>query len=104
VEILNEIGTLAWSNKTGGKLSRSEREALLKQVVSVQASIMASEQFAGVQATDAGLNRMDLERIRVPDSRTARHAEDLTAQLCRPVLASQWRMRRPSISRPCCMI
>ncbi len=78
---LEEIGTLRWSKRTGGQLSRSEREGLLKQALGAQELAVQSSSLADFRATKDGLARIDSGKIRIPDSRTARGAEQLMEEL-----------------------
>lgn len=84
--IIDNIGTLEWSKRTGGKLSRKEHEALLKEQVARQASAMAPDQLPGINASERGMARMDIDKIRIPDSSVARQAEALVAELSPPSL------------------
>jgi hypothetical protein len=80
------IGTLTWSRRTGGKLSRREREAFLKAQVARQAQAIPIDQLPGINASDRGQAPMDIDTIRIPDSSVARHAETLVAELSPPFL------------------
>ena len=86
--MINTIGTLEWSRRTGGKLSRKEREAFLKAQVARQAEAIPLDQLPGINATDGGKAHMDMDKIRIPDSNVARHAETLVAELSPPFLTN----------------
>jgi len=85
--MLNHLGTLEWSRRTGGKISRKEREALLKQQVAREARTAGSEPWPGIRTTARGLARVDIDKVRFPDSGIARRAENLVAELATPALA-----------------
>jgi len=82
-----QLGTLEWSRRTGGRLSRKEREALLKAQIGREVQAAGSEPWAGVPLTARGLARIDIDQVRFPDSSIARRAEKLIAKLCTPALA-----------------
>ncbi|BCM89001.1 hypothetical protein IAD21_00843 [Abditibacteriota bacterium] len=85
---LEDIGTLGWSKRTGGELSRSEREGLLKQALNAQVLAAKGEGLADFRVTEAGLARVDSGKIRIPDSRTARESERLMDELGQPSLVN----------------
>lgn len=74
--MLEEIGTWEWAKQTGGRLSPDEQQALMQQAVAQ----------AGAMTAQIGAAPMDMSKIRIPDSRTARQAESLIAELCQPAL------------------
>lgn len=84
--ITEHLGTLEWSRRTGGKLSRKDREALVKEQVAREARVLGSGRLAGVSLASSRLARVDIDRVRFPDTATARRAEDLIAELCTPAI------------------
>lgn len=86
--MINPIGTFKWSRRTGGKLSRKEREAFLKAQVARQVQAIALDQLPGITGSDHDQARMDIDTIRIPDSSVARHAETLVAELSPPFLTN----------------
>jgi hypothetical protein len=52
----------------------------------MEARAAGSEPWAGIPATGRGLARVDIDKVRFPDSAIARRAEDLVAELCTPAL------------------
>jgi HD domain len=77
------VGTLAWAERTGGRLSRGDRLHLLGQAVALQALVMASrlKRRSGRKAPAA-----DLDAIRIPDSPMVRDAEELCREVSPPHL------------------
>ncbi len=79
----SDVGTLAWARRTGGKLSRIDRAELMKQGILVQLKRTSTGWKRRLGLTQAGMARLDLSRLRMPDSAMARRAEDLVSA-CSP--------------------
>jgi hypothetical protein len=68
------IGTLEWARRTGGRMSRRDRWAMVRQGAELQLALLAS----GLRRRlGGGAARLDLGAVRVPDSAAAREAEAL---------------------------
>lgn len=73
----SNVGTLAWAKRTGGKLSRLDRAELMRQGVLLQLKLLPAKMRKRFGLTSPGLARLDLARLRVPDSPMARRAEQM---------------------------
>jgi HD superfamily phosphodiesterase len=73
-----DVGSWSWAERTGGKLSRADRRALLNQALRFQ-----WRRVAGRVARRFGQKHaaVVMESLRVPDSPTALRAAELCAQL-----------------------
>jgi hypothetical protein len=76
---LSAVGTLAWAERTGGRLRRRDRLALLGQGAALQLRTMPARVAARLGITRPG--RIDVEAIPIPDTRLAREAEAVTAEM-----------------------
>lgn len=79
----SDVGSMAWARRTGGRLSRIDRAELLKQGVLLQLKQASQGVKRRMGLTQAGMARLDFERLQLPDSAMARHAEDLLNE-CSP--------------------
>ena len=75
----SQVGTLEWAQRTRGRLSRAERVAVLTQVVRIQLATMPARAASRLGLRRAGLARLDVRDLRVPDSPPAREAEEVAA-------------------------
>lgn len=79
------IGTLEWARRTGGRMSRGDRFAMVRQGVRLQLGLLASRLG---RRLGRGAARLDLAAVRVPDSPAARESEALCHEASSPSLAN----------------
>lgn len=85
------LGGLAWARRTGGLLSRAERRRLLVAIAVGQwTNVVGRIKLALGRIPDEAA-RVDLDTLRVPDSRFAREAEDACAELPAALLGHSYR-------------
>lgn len=80
------IGTREWARQTGGRMSRADQLAMLRQGVALQLGLIASGLKRRLGASGAA--RLDLAAVRIPDSPAARSAEALCRDASSPGLAN----------------
>ena len=83
--MLGEIGTLAWTRRTNGLLSRSERIRYIAAAVREQA-VQGPRLVAWRLGHGGGTGDIDEEAMRIPDSRLARAAVEACAEVQNPML------------------
>jgi hypothetical protein len=79
--ISSRVGTLAWAERTGGILSRSERIGLLGDAARLQMRILPAQTRALLGRTNPRAFSVDPDRLRVPDTMIAREAEALCSEV-----------------------
>jgi hypothetical protein len=77
----SRVGTLAWAERTGGILSRSERIGLLGDAARLQMRILPAQTRALLGRTNPRAFSVDADRLRVPDTMIAREAEALCSEV-----------------------
>jgi hypothetical protein len=77
----NYVGTLAWAEATQGRLRAADRVRLLGQAVISQAAELPWQVMGRLGVRPGRLARFDLDRLRVPDSHAAKHAEEICASM-----------------------
>lgn len=80
------VGTLGWARQTGGILSARERRRLLGDAARLQTRVLPAQIRAALGFRDPDAKRVDLDRLRIPDSAIAREAEELCAEVSPPAL------------------
>ncbi|HET7074471.1 MAG TPA: HD domain-containing protein [Mycobacterium sp.] len=75
------LGGLAWTRRTGGRLSRTERRRLLIAIAVGQLQNAVGRAKLALGRLPAGAARVDLDEFRAPDSKFAREAEEACAEL-----------------------
>jgi hypothetical protein len=83
--VLGEIGTLAWTRRTNGLLSRSERARYVAATLREQAR-HAPSLVAWRLGRGGGTGEIDDEAMRIPDSKLAREAVEACAEVQSPML------------------
>lgn len=68
------VGSWTWARSGGGRLTRSDRRALLVQAMRVRLARLP-RRLAHTLGLAAAVERIDLERVPIPDTRAARSAE-----------------------------
>ena len=75
------LGGLAWTRRTGGRLTRRERARLLAAIGRGQWENVLGRTKLALGWLPPGAANVDLDTFAVPDSRFARQAEDACAEL-----------------------
>lgn len=75
----DQIGSLAWGARTGGRLERRDRVRIAAQGLLARVAALPAKWRARLGLTPARLARMEVAAIRVPDSQFAREAAELCA-------------------------
>lgn len=75
-----EIGSLEWARMTGGNLRRNERMRLLAQAMLLRLAAISARGLHRIGISRAEAERIDLDSIRLPDTRAARDALELCTQ------------------------
>lgn len=83
--MLGEIGTLEWTRRTNGLLSRSERIRYVAAAVREQA-VHGPLLIAWRLGRGGGTGEIDEEAMRIPDSKLARDAVEACAEVQTPML------------------
>jgi hypothetical protein len=81
------IGSREWARRTGGRLSRADRFAMIRQGVALQLSLLAGRLGRALGKGAARLD-LDLSAVRIPDSSAARASEALCREASSPALAN----------------
>jgi hypothetical protein len=76
-----EIGSLRWAESTGGRLSRSELVRFLAVGMRSQLGMLPARVTAALGLRRAQLASLDLEHLRLPDSKAAQEAEAICSEL-----------------------
>jgi hypothetical protein len=76
----NQIGSMAWARLTGGSLRKNERLHLVAQAMLYRLSALPARALRKFGMTASAVTKIDLGRIRVPDTRAAQEALDLCTQ------------------------
>lgn len=79
------IGTNAWA-ALGGQLRRQDRMRLMGQVMLTRLAAVSGRLQCGSSFKPARLRQVDLQAIRLPDSRVAVQASEMASALCEPWL------------------
>jgi hypothetical protein len=74
------LGGLAWTRRTGGRLTRAERGRLLAEIAKGQAENLLGRAKLALGRLPAGAGEVDVSRFEPPDSRLARDAEVACAE------------------------
>lgn len=77
----SKIGSYAWSERSGGILTFSERIKLLNMLVKSQAIEAASKLKHALGGYGEALNRFDVERVAIPDTVISNASTDVAQQL-----------------------
>lgn len=75
-----KIGSLKWAQITGGSLRRNERLRLLAQAMLLRLRSMPARGLRKFGMSPVEAARIDLDSIRIPDTRAARDAFELCAE------------------------
>ena len=78
--LATEVGRLAWTRRTSGRLRPRERVELVAQGVSFQLSLLPWQLTGPLGVRPRARIRTDSDRIRLPDTPAARAAEELCAE------------------------
>jgi hypothetical protein len=84
---MSEVGTLAWSRRTGGRLTARDRASLAATGVSSQLKLLPSRAATALGLRRDRLARIDLDRIAIPDTAAVRDAAELCDELSPAVAA-----------------
>jgi hypothetical protein len=87
----DRLGGLGWVRRTGGRLSRAERRRLLLATAVGQWSNAVGRIKLALGRIPEAATRVDLDSLRVPDSRFARAAEEACAELPPTLLGHSYR-------------
>jgi hypothetical protein len=74
------LGGLAWTRRTGGRLSGGERRRLLGEIAKGQAENLLGRVKLALGRLPAGAREVDVRSFEPPDSRLARNAEAACAE------------------------
>ncbi|WP_445162710.1 HD domain-containing protein [Mycobacterium sp. Dal123C01] len=85
------LGGLGWARRTGGQLSRTERRRLVLATAAGQWTNAVGRIKLALGRVPAAAAHVDLDALRVPDSRFAREAEEACAQLPPALLGHSYR-------------
>lgn len=77
---ITRIGTLKWAQITGGGLRRNERLRLITHAMLLRLTNMSVSGLRKIGMTRAEAARIDLDRIRIPDTQAARDAFERCAE------------------------
>jgi hypothetical protein len=80
------VGTLAWSLQTGGRLGRQDKLRLIAQAMLARIVSLPSKLRHRLGIGAKGIARVDMDRIRIPDSRAAGEALELCSAVSSPAL------------------
>jgi hypothetical protein len=80
------VGTLAWSLQTGGRLGRQDRLRLIAQAMLARIAALPSKLRRRLGIDAKGIERVNIDRIRVPDTRAASEALELCSAVSSPAL------------------
>ena len=75
-----KIGSLEWAQMTGGNLSKNERLRLIAQALLMRLTSMPARGMRKARMLRTDAARIDLDGIRIPDTRAARDAFELCAE------------------------
>jgi len=84
----HSIGTLAWAEATGGRLTFRERLALLADAVMLQARVLPAQLRWRLGLAADYISGLDVATIRAPDSAAARMAEEHCREVSPPYLVN----------------
>lgn len=85
------LGGLNWTRRTGGRLSRAERRRLLLATAVGQWTNAVGRAKLALGRIPAAAAQVDLNTLRVPDSKFAREAEEAGAELPATLLGHSYR-------------
>lgn len=85
------LGGLAWTRRTGGRLSRGERARLLGEIAKGQAVNVAGRLRLALGRLPAGATEIDARDFAPPDSALAREAEQACAELPETIAGHSYR-------------
>jgi hypothetical protein len=87
----HRLGGLDWARATGGQLSRAERRRIVLATAAGQWTNAVGRIKLILGRLPAAATRVDLDALRVPDSRFAREAEEACADLPPTLLGHSYR-------------
>ena len=87
----NRVGGLAWTRRTGGTLTRTERRRLLGAIAKGLAETTAGRVRLATGRLPAGARDIDVRDFTPPDSALARASEEACAELPDPVAGHSYR-------------
>jgi hypothetical protein len=85
------LGGLGWARRTGGRLSRAERRRLLLATAMGQWTNAVGRLKLALGRIPEAAARVDLDAVRIPDSKFAREAETVCAELPATLLGHSYR-------------
>lgn len=85
------LGGLAWTRRTGGRLTRGERMRLLGEIAKGQAVNLAGRARLAAGRLPAGAAEIDARDFAPPDSALAREAEQACAELPAAIAGHSYR-------------
>jgi hypothetical protein len=85
------LGGLAWTRRTGGRLSSGERRRLLGEIAKGQAENLLGRVKLALGRLPAGARVVDVRTLEPPDSRLARDAEAACAEQPDSITAHSYR-------------
>jgi len=83
---MEAVGSLAWSLRTGGRLGRRDKLRLTAQAMLVRIGALPSKLRDRLGIGAKSVARVDMDRIRIPDTRAASEALDLCSAVSSPAL------------------
>ena len=83
---MGAVGSLAWSLRTGGRLGRRDKLRLIAQAMLVRIGALPSKLRDRLGIGAKSVARVDMDRIRIPDTRAASEALDLCSAVSSPAL------------------
>ena len=84
-------GGLAWTRRTGGRLSSRERRRMLGEIVRAQGGYLAGLIKLATGRSPAGAAGLSAEKLMPPDSALARQAEEACAEQPRSLIGHGYR-------------
>jgi hypothetical protein len=78
---VDEIGTLAWTRRTRGRMSAREGMAFLARGIGTLLAVLPDRTLAALGVRRDRLARLDLDSLKLPDSAAASEAEAVAGEL-----------------------